>query len=339
LSFPSPEKDQYRAEINVSQKIFDGGVSSARKDLLEKETAVDQKEVESEHYRIKEVINKYYFAILTLRKEMAIAGTVNADLSEQRKMLQSGLEHGAVRESAVRELETRIIQSEQKVISIQMELCSAFEALEEIAGIAIDTSAVLVIPEFSCPYPREESPRYKRPELEVLDLQMERAHSAEKLIFRESLPRIHGFATLGYGRPGLNMMSDQFDSYYMAGVVLSWNPFDWGDNSRERDITRINGRIIKRSRESLMRNISAQLRDAGRSIEKYDRMLEKDRQILRLRERIAEVKRSRFRNGDITADDYISEINRLEQARLNMEKDRIGLQKAKVDYLMIKGEL
>ena len=339
IEFPSPAKDQYSVELKVSQMIFDGFVTSARREVLEREIDIELKEMESEIYSIKRAINNYYFSILVLRTEIDIARTVTDDLNKQRGRLVSALKHGTAPASSLHEIESRIVQSEQKSLSIKAELSSVYSALAELTGIAIDTSSVLDMPEYSF-WPEEtEGDLGKRPDVEIFDLMMKRTTAAEKLTLRKKFPKIYGFASLGYGRPGLNMMSDEYDSYYTAGLTLSWDIFDWGNNRREREIQKINREILDRGRESMLRNIRGELQRAARMIEKYTAMLEKDRRILQLRESIAADKRSRFENGDITADDYISEINRLEQARLNMEKDRIELQKARVDYLMIKGEL
>jgi len=339
IEFPSPAKDQYSVELKARQMIFDGGVTSARREMLKRESDIERKQMESELFDIRRVINNYFFSILLLRTEMDIARTVTDDLNEQRSRLESGLRHGTATASSLNEIESRIVQSEQKTLSIKAELFSLYSALEELTGMEIDTSAVLEMPDYSISPGEKAGAPEGRPDVEILDLMMKRATAAEKLTLREKFPKIYGFASLGYGRPGLNMMSDEYDSYYTAGVTLSWDIFDWGSNSREREIHEINRKILEKGKESMLRNIRGELQRAARMIEKYTAILEKDRRILRLRESIAADKRSRFRNGDITADDYISEINRLEQARLNMEKDRIELQKARVDYLMIKGEL
>jgi len=339
FQFPSPARDQYRAELKVSQMIFDSGVTSARRELLRRDIAIEHKQVESEYYAIQKAVNNHFFAILKLKKEKAISESITDELRQQRGRVLSAKRHGAATGSAVNEIESRIIQGEQRIISIETELCSLYEAIGELTGTEIDTSAVLLIPEYSPSLSSDNRSFRDRPDIQALEMRMKRIRTAEKLTFRENLPRIFGFATVGYGRPGLNMLSDEFDSYYMAGVTLSWNIFNWGRNRRERGILEVNRKILDKGRQSLIREISAELQRAIRAIEKYVRILDKDRRIVELRKKIASEKRSRFENGDITADDYISEMDRLEQARLNTEKDRIELQRARVKYLMIKGEL
>jgi outer membrane protein TolC len=337
--FPSPDKDRYDLQLKLSQMIFDGGVTSARRELLERETAAEKKEIELELYRIRRVINSYFFSILMLRREKAVAGTLREELRQQYHRLASARRHGAAAESAVYEIEARMIQSEQKIIEIGAKIHSACGALSELTGVEVDSSAVLKPPRHDFSPDVKGEPLHKRPDLQMYDLLISQSASAEKVIMRENYPKVYGFASLGYGRPGLDMMSQDLHSYYTAGVKLSWNILDWGNNRREREIQNLKESILRRSRESLLRYASADLRESAREIEKYYRVLRKDERILELRERIAGRKRSRFRNGDITADEYITEINRLERARLNREKHRVALQRALTDYLMIKGEL
>ena len=38
----------------------------------------------------------------------------------------------------------------------------------------------------------------------------------------------------GYGRPGLDMLHDQFEWYWLAGLRVQWAPFTWGSNGRDQ---------------------------------------------------------------------------------------------------------
>ena len=46
---------------------------------------------------------------------------------------------------------------------------------------------------------------------------------AKQAVAAGLMPRIGAFVQGGYGRPGLNMLEDSFEPYYVAGVRLSWN--------------------------------------------------------------------------------------------------------------------
>ncbi len=338
FDFPSSSRDQYRAELKVDQLLFDSGVTSSMKEMASHERDVSLKRVESDFRSIRERIKDAYFSIMLLQKQAGISKTITSDLEEQRKRVSSGVDHGVLKISDLQELESKILENEQRIVAIESDMEMLYGVLEELIGASVPRSAVLKAPAARIS-PMEMESGIERPELQTLALERKRLDAASRLTFRKNLPQLRGFATLGYGRPGLNMLSDQYDSYYMVGAYLSWNFFDWGINSRKREIQEINRRLLKKSEEALLKNIRSEVIKAEESILRYVEIVEKDLEIVDLREEIAEEKRARFENGSLTPADYISEINRLERARINMEKNRIELAKARVDYLMAKGEL
>ena len=40
----------------------------------------------------------------------------------------------------------------------------------------------------------------------------------------------------GIGRPGLNMLSNNFESYYMLGASFKWMLWDWNKNRKDRQV-------------------------------------------------------------------------------------------------------
>src|SRR5439155_1143510 len=54
------------------------------------------------------------------------------------------------------------------------------------------------------------------------------------VVAAQTRPRISAFVRGGVGRPGLDILSTTTRTYWIGGVELQWNPFDWGRTSRER---------------------------------------------------------------------------------------------------------
>ena len=63
----------------------------------------------------------------------------------------------------------------------------------------------------------------KRPELLYLNAQNEVLESQKDLIKAGNLPKIGAFIQGGYGKPGLNMLSNELSPFYIGGLRLSWN--------------------------------------------------------------------------------------------------------------------
>lgn len=62
-----------------------------------------------------------------------------------------------------------------------------------------------------------------RPELRLFDAQGEQLRVQEAMLNVRLMPRFGLFVQGAYGNPGLNMLKDEFNAFYMAGVRMSWN--------------------------------------------------------------------------------------------------------------------
>ena len=64
------------------------------------------------------------------------------------------------------------------------------------------------------------------------------------MVAKQNSPKLLGFATGGYGNPGLNMLDNSFQPFYTVGVKLNWNVFDWNANKKQRESLSINKDIF-----------------------------------------------------------------------------------------------
>ena len=71
--------------------------------------------------------------------------------------------------------------------------------------------------------------RATRPEYEQFAARPRLARRADAPPPRaQDRPRVSAFGRAGYGRPGLNPLARDFDTYWLAGVQLQWTPWNWG---------------------------------------------------------------------------------------------------------------
>ena len=73
------------------------------------------------------------------------------------------------------------------------------------------------------------------------------------------------------------------------------------------------------------------------NIIKYEEAVDRDQEILLLRQDITRAAVSKLENGIITSTDYITELNAESQARIQLDLHRIQLEQARISYLTSKG--
>jgi outer membrane protein TolC len=153
------------------------------------------------------------------------------------------------------------------------------------------------------------------------------------------MPKLYAFGQLGYGRPGLNMLNNEFDDFYIVGATLKWNFWDWNKTKREKQVYAIQKSMVTTKRENFTKNLSIDLQNRKAAIQKLEEALKRDADIVTLRSGITQIAQSQLNNGVITTSDYLNELNAETQARINLETHKIQLEQAKVSYLLGMGGL
>src|SRR5690606_12141787 len=106
------------------------------------------------------------------------------------------------------------------------------------------------------------------------------------LLSKQNAPKLIGFASGGYGNPGLNMLDNSFQAFYMIGAKLNWNIFDWNSNKKQRESLAINKNIIDTEAETFKLNTTIELMQQQKEIEKIETFITSDQEIIKLREDI-----------------------------------------------------
>ena len=329
----SVDKDQYRATVDVEQLIFNGGKITARKDIKEAELRSQQQEVKVNLYQIKKRINQYYFGILQLREQMALLESKKEALSERIQELESQVKYGTALPASENVLYAERLNIEQQQDELQSRHRSALNSLSAYIAKPLDTSTTLELPKQE----RYLAADGARPETLLYNLKQEELEQQQSLLSKSLYPNIYGFAQGGYGKPGYNMLSNSFEDFYMVGVKLNWNVFDWGKVKEQKQSLEISKDLIESEKETFNFNNRVELEEAQMKINKIQKLLEKDREIIALRERIVETTQSQLTHGVITPSEFLTEFNNLYEAKIDLQLHEIDLEMAKADYKVIKG--
>ena len=150
-------------------------------------------------------------------------------------------------------------------------------------------------------------------------------------------PRVLAFGRAGYGRPGLNPLSQDFQSYWLAGVKVDWTPWNWGTTRRDQEALTVQKQIVETDaaafRKSVERGVSQELAN----IDQLEHTLASDDTIIALRERILRETDIRFREGVITSAEYVDRETDLLNARLARVSHRVQLAQARASFLTFLG--
>jgi outer membrane protein TolC len=335
VDLPEGSRDQYKATVDINQLIYDWGRIKSAKNTEQLNLKVNQQSTQVELNKLKEQINKFYFAILVLQKNEELMNVMLSDINQKQLTVESGIKNGVLLTSDLNVLQAEKLKVNQNITQLINQRLAAIRILSEITGMDLDSDVKLNFSD----YELDGSEDLKRPEHALFDYQAEHIDASVKALSKQNMPMVFAFGQLGYGKPGLNMLNDKFDSFYFVGIGLNWKFWDWNQNRRQREILNLNKNFITSKRESLDKQLNVALDNEIANITNYQTALITDLEIIKLREEITQSATSKLENGVITSTQYLTELNAETQAKINYETHKIQLVQSKVNYLYIMGKL
>jgi len=72
-------------------------------------------------------------------------------------------------------------------------------------------------------------------------------------------PHIYGFSSFHYGKPGINFMGNDWQDFWIAGVSLKFNLWNWNKDKKQIQIDNFNLKQLEYSKLELERNKNIQI--------------------------------------------------------------------------------
>ena len=327
-------KDQYKMYLDVSQTVYDGGLTKIKNDLQNISSQINNSQVEIEIRNIKQQTQKYFFNALIAQENFIIYKTSQNEIKERMKVLEAGVKYGTVKQSQVDILEVELYRIDQKIIQTEYNKKIAIEVINLFTGLSIEVNGNLMIP---TDITFLEDNFENRPEYKQFDFQKEGLDKNYDLTTSNLLPKVNLFGQGGYGRPGLNQLSNEFDTYYLVGARLKWDVFNFYDKMNNKKITELQKNSIDIQKESFEYNLRSQRINFEQGKNQLAELIEKDKKIVDLRTNISQVAGSELDNGIITATDYLIEKNAEIQAKQSLKIHEIQKIETQYDIKLLTG--
>jgi len=327
-------KDQYRATATLNQLIYNGGLIDASLQANSAALKTKQKQVDVNIYQLKKQVNQLYFSILLMQEKKALLNAKKTQLESRIKEVRSGIEYGTILPASDKVLAAESIKIEQQSTEIDFNKKSLFKTLSSLTGTDIYENTVLQNPELIL----NLETQINRPELELFQLKKDQVETNVQLLSKQKAAKLFGFATGGYGNPGLNMLDNSFKGFYTIGLKLNWNVFDWNSNKKERESLLINKDIINTEAEVFNLNTNIELQQEESEMKKIESIIASDHDIIALRKDVLKSAESQLKNGVITSSAYVTELTNLFEDENNLKTHTIQLLLAKANYNLTKGQ-
>lgn len=331
----SPAKDQYKVLADVNQLLYDGGQIKQQKLVQAQSARVEEEKVEVELHELHDRINQVYLGILYLDQQLRQVDLVKADIQSGINRVQAQLEEGVAFRSSVAMLKAEWLKADQRAIDMKASREGWLQVLSLLTGRELNAETRLTEPVASA----ITTTSINRPELRLFNSQQILADQQKKMIHTRTLPKLSLFAQGGYGRPGLNMLLNEFDFYYIGGIRFNWSLGSLYTVRKEKQQADISKQRIAVQQDIFMLNTQTQLTQQQAEIKRLEQLLQSDASIIELRQSVTESARAQLDNNVITANDYLKEVNAEDQARQSAIMHRLQLLQARINYQTISGQL
>lgn len=307
-------KDQYKIFGEVSQSLYDGGAIKGQKSLTETKGHVEDQQLEVELYKIKERINQLFFGILLVDEQTAQIELLQKDLERNIKRAEAAVKNGTAFKMSVELLQAENLKATQRMIETQSMREAYITMLGYFINQPLDETTVLTRPTVLT---FEDQPVLSRPELTLFNYQRELLGTQYELGKTKTLPRVGLFLQGGYGKPALNQLKNEFDTYYLGGIRLSWSLSGFYNSKRDKQLRDLNLQQVNAQKETFEFNTNLLTTQQKQELNKLNKLIEVDDQIIELRTSIKTTAEAQQENGVITTNDYLRELNAEDQAKQN----------------------
>jgi outer membrane protein TolC len=334
-----PPNQTYDTFLRVDQRLFDPTIAP-RLAVERAQLAEAQARVRTALFAVRQEVNEAFFAAALLQERLeAVAITITA-LEVLLRDASARVRERTALPSEAASIEARLLQRQQDEAELRADRGVALARLAELINRRVAGDDLLVLPDLAGAVGRARgdlTALRARPEYDQFARTRDRLDRQRGAAAAQERPRVSAFGRVGYGKPGLNFIVDEFDTYWLAGVQVQWTPWTWGTADRERDALALQQRIVEADEAAFTKGIARSVQGDLADLDRLQGALAVDDRIVALRESVDRETRLRFDERVATVAEYLDRSNELLEARLARARHRVELAQAQARFLTTVG--
>ena len=323
--------DQYGLTAEFTQQLWDGGTSRSQKELAEAGAEVKKTQLETNLWSIRSRVQNVFLGIILIDKQLELNGLLRESLERSSEEVKSRMEAGVALPSDLDQVSVNILSCLQQRASLDADRKSYVKILGLLTGRDM-TDVELAVPKDAVNYVDDGARDFEtRPEMAFYAAQLKQNEFQRRQLNTLISPKLNLSLQGGYGRPGMNMLSGDFSGYFVAGLKLQWNIGALYTRGLDKRKVNADAQKIDLTRKSFILNSSVEAEQKNNAILKARDVLEKDSEIIGLRQRIRASGENQYREGTIKMNDYLSMLDEEYKAKANESMHEVQLMMAVYD--------
>ena len=323
--------DQYGLTAEFTQQIWDGGTSRSQKELAEAGAEVKKTQLETNLWSIRSRVQNVFLGIILIDKQLELNRLLRESLERSSEEVKSRMAAGVALPSDLDQVSVNILSCLQQRASLDADRKSYVKILGLLTGRDM-TDVELAVPQDVVNYVDDGARDFEtRPEMAFYAAQLKQNDFRRRQLNTLISPKLNLSLQGGYGRPGMNMLSGDFSGYFVAGLKLQWNIGALYTRGLDKSKVNADAQKIDLTRKSFILNSSVEAEQKNNAILKARDVLEKDSEIIGLRQRIRASGENQYREGTIKMNDYLSMLDEEYKAKANESMHEVQLMMAVYD--------
>lgn len=323
--------DQYGLTAEFTQQIWDGGTRRSQKELAEAGAEVKKTQLETNLWSIRSRVQNVFLGIILIDKQLELNRLLRESLERSSEEVKSRMAAGVALPSDLDQVSVNILSCLQQRASLDADRKSYVKILGLLTGRDM-TDVELAVPQDAVNYVDDGARDFEtRPEMAFYAAQLKQNEFQRRQLNTLISPKLNLSLQGGYGRPGMNMLSGDFSGYFVAGLKLQWNIGALYTRGLDKRKVNADAQKIDLTRKSFILNSSVDAEQKNNAILKARDVLEKDSEIIGLRQRIRASGENQYREGTIKMNDYLSMLDEEYKAKANESMHEVQLMMAVYD--------
>ena len=323
--------DQYGLTAEFTQQLWDGGTSRSQKELAEAGAEVKKTQLETNLWSIRSRVRNVFLGIILIDKQLELNRLLRESLERSSEEVKSRMEAGVALPSDLDQVSVNILSCLQQRASLDADRKSYVKILGLLTGRDM-TDVELAVPQDAVSYVDDGARDFEtRPEMAFYAAQLKQNEFQRRQLNTLISPKLNLSLQGGFGRPGMNMLSGDFSGYFVAGLKLQWNIGALYTRGLDKRKVNVDAQKIDLTRKSFILNSSVEAEQKNNAILKARDVLEKDSEIIGLRQRIRASGENQYREGTIKMNDYLSMLDEEYKAKANESMHEVQLMMAVYD--------
>ncbi|MBZ0265741.1 TolC family protein [bacterium] len=294
--------------VRAGSTLFQGGAIKARTNSKRELEKAKRQLSKADSLKVLHNVRVAFYETLQAQEVLEIAQTQLNRVESHLQSVQEGIEAGMLNREVLLEVQIRVEQAKQQVkqaesamIRKRLELSYLIGKTESDIVPEGDLTNSLISHET-----RENTQALNsRPDILSFEKKSESLIWSKRSVEASFLPSLNAEIAYHYGRPGINLIENDWMGYGTIGASMSWTLWDWNARKKNIEILDLKRDIIAKTRLEVVGQYSNRQNQLNSLYDSLSEQLQISTKRLLLQNELLEQKKSRYNSGDLEEKEYL----------------------------------